>query len=120
MLVKTVLPNLQTLLAQQVSKSFSYMLQSKADWKSQSSSLSPEVADEAAQALSIGLITASVRLLNGETLTLNCDRLEPSEQGDLLIFGANGLLIASIARGQWLSFQTTQPELLHCRPALGN
>ena len=103
---------------QQISKSFSYLLQSRAEWQSQSSSLTPEVADEATQALSIGLITASVRLLNGETLTLTCDRLEPTPDGDLLIFAANGLLLATVARGQWINFVTQQPELLHCRPAL--
>ena len=118
MLVKTVLPNLQTLLAQQISKSFSYLLQSKADWQNQSSSMTPEVADEAAQALNIGLITATVALVSGETLQIDCDRLEPSEQGDLLVFAASGLLIATVARQQWISFQTQQPETLHCRPML--
>ena len=112
------LPKVQTLLAQQISKSFTYLLQSKADWQSQASSLTDEVADEAAKALGSGLITATVSLVNGETLQIACDRLEPSEQGDLLVFAANGLLVATVARGQWISFQTQQPELLHCRPAL--
>ena len=112
------LPKVQTLLAQQISKSFTYLLQSKADWQSQTSSLTDDVAAEAKQALSVGLISATVALVNGETLQIACDRLEPTEKGDLLIFAANGLVVASVARGQWVSFQTQQPETLHCRPAL--
>jgi len=105
-------------LAQQISKSFTFLLQSRADWQSQASSLTDDVAAEAKRALSVGLISATVALVNGETLQIDCDRLEPSEQGDLLVFAASGLLIATVARQQWISFQTQQPETLHCRPML--
>ena len=80
--------------------------------------MTPEVADEAAQALNVGLITASVSLVNGERLEIVCDRLEPTPEGDLLLIAPTGLVVAAVARGQWVSFETQQPELLHCRPAL--
>ena len=80
--------------------------------------MTPEVADEAAQALNVGLIKATVALVNGETLEIACDRLEPTEQGDLLLIAPTGLVVAAVARGQWIHFETQQPETLHCRPAL--
>lgn len=98
-----------------ISKSFSTSLQTKADWINQQSSLSAEVADEARQALDQGLLTAIVRLKRGEPLEIRCDRVEPSPEGDLHLFNAKGLLVAAVARQQWVSFELECPAELHCR-----
>ena len=78
--------------------------------------MNPAVANEARLCLSHGLLTASIKLLNADDLELPCDRAEATPEGDLLLFNPSGLILAAIARGQWISCDLQQPKQLHCRP----
>lgn len=98
-----------------ISKPFALSLQSREEWLNQQTSLTSEVSAEAKKALDQGLLTASVQLISGELLQIDCDRVEPSPEGDLHLFNAKGLLLAAVARNQWVSFELNCPDNLHCR-----
>ena len=101
----------------QSTKSFATTIQGRNEWLQQRQSLTPEVAAEADLALSKGLLTCVITLIDGSILRQRCDQAYPSDEGDLLLLNGYGILIFSAARNQWVTFNLEQPDNLLCRRA---
>ena len=90
--------------------SFAATIQSLDDWRRQAGSLNPDVAAEAQQALSTGLLTAKVTTTDGQTVSVLCDASEVVE-GTLHLTNRGGMVVAAFASGQWQHLTIEQPSI---------
>jgi len=80
--------------------------------------MTPDVAAEATQTLTTGLLTAVITLMDGSKFRHNCDQIFPSSEGDLMLLNGLGILICSVARNQWITLHVEQPSTLLAHNAI--